>query len=454
MQQLPNILIITFDCVRPDHLGGLGYRGTHTPTFDRFINEGTTFLNAYCQAPNTWISHASLFTGCNPYLHGVRTPARKVSDELSMMAEILRDMGYATFGLPAMSLLSKQAGFGRGFNEYRLDGLKSQEGILSHRYYRSAADTLALTSEWLGRTASPFFGWIHYFATHKVEPELLDLPEPYKRAYSPYAQYYDGKIAFADSHFLAPLAGRLASSGQLENTIIILWSDHGENLHLVEHGPHWGHNWTLEEDVMRTLLIMRGPGFRPAEMRSDIAQSIDIFPTLLELLELPPLRQFEGRSLLSDTAANDTVYMENLAQGFVGIRRGDFKLHLSENRSKIENKKRTPMGRRLAILRETFDELLPSRFRKRGALWLWWRAQGEPEEILSRLLQSGRSELYDLSTDAEQSVDLSKDHPSIVTELRELIRERASRTLPAEDIDMSETERDQLEERLRALGYL
>ena len=111
----PNVLIITFDALRPDHLGGSGYKGVCTPTFDRLIDEGVVFTNAYCQAPNTWISHACLFTDCSPYRHGVRTPLRKISDNVLTMAEVFREAGYTTFGLPAMSLLSKETDLYEGF---------------------------------------------------------------------------------------------------------------------------------------------------------------------------------------------------------------------------------------------------------------------------------------------------------------------------------------------------
>lgn len=91
MRDKPNILIIIFDCLRPDHIGGSGYKGVRTPTFDHLMDEGVVFRNAYCQAPNTWISLACLFTGCNPYRHGVRTPLRKISDNVHTRAALCRE---------------------------------------------------------------------------------------------------------------------------------------------------------------------------------------------------------------------------------------------------------------------------------------------------------------------------------------------------------------------------
>jgi len=459
MSLKPNIFIITFDCLRPDHLSGLGYRGLHTPTFDRLIHEGVVFTKAYCQSPNTWISHASLFTGCNPYRHGVRTPMRKISENVRTMAEVFQKAGYTTFGLPAMSLLSKEAGFARGFDEYCLDGLQSRKGILSHRYYRSASDTLAITKNWLKSVNRPFFGWVHYFGTHKVEDSLLDLPTKYRHQYSEYAQYYDGKVAFADEQFLAPLADELETLGILDETILVLWSDHGENLHAMEHNLYWGHNWGLDEEVMRTVLIMRGPGLPSREKREDIAQSTDIFPTLLDLTGLPQLNRFEGRTLLSKAPLDDTiVYMENLCQGFVAVCKGRFKLVLSE----VDENKSPPKSklvRRVNLIKETIGKLLPVQLMRNNRhrsdpLAAWWKARGEPEEVLERLLRQGRCELYDLFTDPKEYNNLAAARADIVTELKTLLQNKVDCVVSGQEISMSDEKKKEIEERLKSLGYL
>lgn len=465
----PNVLIVTFDCLRPDHLSGSDYKGVHTPTFDRLMDEGVVFRNAYCQAPNTWISLACLFTGCNPYRHGVRTPLRKISDNVRTMAEVFREAGYTTFGLPAMSLLSKKAGFARGFDEYRLDGFQSGEGILSHRYYRSASDTLAITENWLKNVNRPFFGWIHYFGTHKVEHSLLDLPVKYRRQYSEYAQYYDGKVAFADQQFLKLVVNELETLGLLDETILVLWSDHGEDLHGVENSPQCGHNWSLTEDVMRVLLIIRAPWLLPTgEKRSDIAQSIDIFPTLLDLVGLRAFpHQLEGRSLTASLPQPDaTVYMENLCQGFVGLRRGRFKLVISEEDSQSEQHSQPSrllperLAWRFRMVKETVYELLPSRRRRQderkpnraNQLAPWWRAKGEPEEILPRLIEHGRCALYDLSNDPLDQDDIAFKNPSVVAQLKRIIHEVAVHGANVEQA-YGASEEAEVEARLKALGY-
>jgi arylsulfatase len=475
MKDKPNILIITFDCLRPDRLGGLGYKGLRTATFDRLIDEGVIFTNAYCQAPNTWISHGSLFTGCNPYRHGVRTPIRKISDNVQTMAETFREAGYSTFGLPAMSLLSREAGFARGFDEYCLDHLQSEEGILSHRYYRSASDTLAITRSWLKHSDRPFFAWVHYFGMHKLEESLLDLPAKYRSQYSDYAQYYDGKVVFADEQFLAPLVAELEALGLLDETILVLWSDHGDDLDAMERNGSWGHNWDLAEDVMRTLLAIRAPWALPAGgKRDDIGQSIDLFPTLLDIAGLPSsLDQFEGRSLVSlSLQADPVVYMENLCQGFVGVRRGRFKLvgSISDAPKQHRQDSRTSTDKSawyIQLVRDITGRLLPAGWGKKvepqsekepteekpSPLAPWWKAKGEPEEILERLLDNGKFELYDLSLDPEEEHNIAAPNQRLVSDLKHTLRGMATQTSTIQLAYSTDEEEAEVEERLRNLGY-
>jgi len=471
MKDKPNILIITFDCLRPDHLSALGYRGLFTPTFDRLIDEGVIFTNAYCQAPNTWISHASLFTGCNPYRHGVRTPLRKIAPNVRTMAEVFQEAGYTTFGLPAMSLLSREAGFARGFDEYCLDGLQSREGILSHRYYRSASDTLAITKHWLRGISRPFFGWIHYFGTHRVEDSLLDLPPKYRQQYSEYAQYYDGKVAFTDEQFLEHLVGELKTLGILDETILVLWSDHGENLHGVEHNPQYAHNWTLKEDVMRVLLVIRAPWLLPpGEKHSNVVQSIDIFPTLLGLVGVRSFQsQVEGKYLTTPfPQSNPIVYMENLCQGFVGVRQDRFKLIISkpDSQGKENSQISGVFGERLIwrlrLVKNAIHELLPARWKWQGrrepvsevtdGLAPWWSARGEPEEILLRLIKHGTCTLYDLYNDPLEHHNIASQKPTLVKDLKQIIHDLAVHGANVEQA-YEASEEAAVEAHLRALGY-
>jgi len=390
-------------------------------------------------------------------MHGLRTPTRKLSQDLRVMAEFFREAGYATFGLPAMSLLSNEAGFARGFDEYILDGLRSEPGVLAHRYDRTAEETLARTKDWLRRVAPPFLGWIHYFGTHKVEDDLFDLPEDFQHSHSPYAQYYDGKVSFADQRFLSPLVDELATLGLLKDTIVVLWSDHGEDLHAIEHGQSWGHNTSLTERVMRTVLMMRGPGLQPGHRHEGIARSIDIFPTLVDLVGLTQLPQFEGKSLVRESPTTmEPVYMENLCQGFVAVRRGKHKLVLAE---------RTPIEQgswrwKASLVRRTIGQVLPTVLKKvraglrRSDASLWCKTKGEPEQVIKRLLGHGFASLYDLDADPDEHHDLAATQPTLVEEMRQCLSEIIEHTTLGAEMSLSDEDREQIEDRLRGLGYL
>jgi arylsulfatase A-like enzyme len=462
MSSLPNILLITFDCLRPDRLSGAGYRGVHTPIFDRLMNEGVTFTNAYCQAPNTWMSHACLFTGYNPYRNGVRTPLGKIDGGLETMAEIFQKAGYAVFGLPAMSLLSKEAGFARGFTEYRLDGLRSNAGRLGQQYYRTCDETLGIAKAWLRRASKPFFIWIHYFGIHSIPEEQFDLPVHYRQSYSEYAQFYDGKVVYADEQFLAPLVDYIETLGVLDETILVLWSDHGESLRTVEHKGGFensGHNWGLTEDVMRTLLVIRAPWLLPqGHKKMDVCQSIDVFPTLLEMTGLAPLpSQCHGRSLVSSAGQPDppAVYMENLCQGFVGLRYGRYKLVLEEPDPVPDAVPRGPIASRVRLLRNTARSLLPSRWRRRHRNeHPPWKAQGEPNEIFERLIDSGSCELFDLVTDPGEKSNIAISNSQLVLECKGVLRAMATQSISYQSAYATPEEEATIEEHLRALGYL
>jgi arylsulfatase len=457
-----NVVLITFDALRPDRLSGAGYRGVSTPAFDRVMAEGTNFTTAYCQAPNTWISHASMFTGCNPYLTGVRTPFGKINEGLITMSEAFQQAGYATFGLPAMSLLSEAAGFARGFETYSLEGLQAGGKTLPFKFYRPCSETLNISKVWLEQTDTPFFMWLHYFGIHIGPRKLLELPERYRTAYSEYAQFYDGKVVYADEHFLSPLMAHLENLGLLDETILVLWSDHGEDLHVVEHGHAVqisGHNWGLDEEVMRTLLMIRAPDLLPqGQKRADVCQSIDIFPTLLEAtgVELDA-DQCEGRSLISAEQVDPpVVYMENLCQGFVGIRSGRYKFVLAEPEPEIEAAPNGPIPARVRLLKHTAKAMLPRRWRdgRRSVIDTLWRVQGEPDETFETLLVSGSCELYDLLADPHEKDDLAEERPDLVQTYKDTLREIAARSIEQSSSYMTPEDAATVEEHLRALGYL
>ena len=378
------------------------------------------------------------------------------------MAEAFQQAGYTTFGLPAMSLLSEEAGFARGFETYSLEGLQAGGENLPFKFYRPCSETLKISKSWLEQTSPPFFMWIHYFGIHIGPRKLLELPERYRTAYSEYAQFYDGKVVYADEHFLAPLMAHLENLGLLDETILVLWSDHGEDLHIVEHGHAVqisGHNWGLNEEVMRTLLLVRALDLLPqGQKRTDVCQSIDIFPTLLEAtgVELDA-DQCEGRSLISaEQADSPVVYMENLCQGFVGLRSGRYKLVLEECVPKVDAMRGGPVAERMQLLKETALKMLPKRWRSRklDVMKNIWRIQDEPNKIFDKLFSFGRLKLYDLLTDPHEEDKLAVRNPKLIEKYKAILQETTSQSIDQQSGYVLSEDEAIIEEHLRALGYL
>jgi len=465
----PNVIIVTFDCLRPDRLRFAGYRGVDTPTFDRLAEESLVCENAYCQAPNTWISHASMFTGCLPARHGVRTPLRKLSAGVPTLAETLKAAGYVTLGLPAMSLLSREAGFDRGFDRYDLSGLaQHHDQVVEHRTFRTTHATLERVRAMLGPITEPFLLWIHHFAIHRLEPAHLELPAEFRASYSEYAQHYDAKVSYADDQFLRPLLELLQTRGIRDRTALVLWSDHGENLHDVEHREgRGGHNWGVEEDVLRTLLMVCPPGQAGPRRLSGLTASLDILPTVCELCEIQVPEGVQGRSLLGGEAdsAERAVYFENLCQGFMGVRRGEWKLVLSvadEDGTDGPQQAKVPLRQKLAwrwrlvrdtaraILRRTSVNKRRRTSERRGpGLKRWWRTKQPPEQVATDLLRSGTRELYRLRVSACEPADNAAE----TEQLLDLLKTMALEGTDGGAGELSNAEKDAMEKRLSELGY-
>lgn len=374
-----------------------------------------------------------------------------------------------------MSLLDPQRGFDRGFDVYDMESLESDPQILGHRYYRSHRETLHKLFRWIDLGERPFLAWVHHFGIHKLEDELVDLPDQYRNNYSEYAQFYDGKVSYTDAAFLAPLVNGLVERELLDETILVLWSDHGEDLRAQDGGLHWGHNNDLSEAVMRILLALRIPGQTTSSPRFDdrLCGSIDILPSVLESIGIDCPPGVEGRSVLQVTKQHDcAVYMENLCQGHVGVRFGDYKLVLSlPDRQRRKRAIQRRLGWRAQLIADTFQQLLPSRWRKarlrslrkgdaplspdRAELAPWWRARGEPEQVLFELLERGVPRLCNITQDPRGERDLALSHPCLKTQGMELIREmNDTGQSPIPQDVLTASEETTLAKRLEYLGYL
>ena len=286
-----NLLLITVDTLRADHLGVYGYNAIKTPTIDRLGQGGMLFSRAFSHVPLTLSSHCSLLTGTLPLYHGVRDNGYRLPAATATLAEILKKSGYRTGAFVGAFPLDSRFGLDRGFDVYDdLYGSKNAVRDLSF-VERKADDVNRKALDWIGgRRNDKFFAWIHYFDPHApYEP-----PSPFKEEYS--GREYDGEIAYTDS-VIGKLLAKLDEWRLTDRTIIILTADHGEAL-----GEHQEatHGIFIYDATLHVPLIFFNPSLWPAHgVVSGQAGLIDIAPTVLELLRLPAEPKMQGMSLAS-----------------------------------------------------------------------------------------------------------------------------------------------------------
>jgi arylsulfatase A-like enzyme len=287
-----NLLVITLDTVRADHIGAYGYRLAQTPHLDRLAREGVMFEQAVTAVPLTLPSHCSLFTGRFPVHHGVHDNSGPPLAPLQpTLASILRASGYRTGAFVASDIVNGTRGLSRGFEIYFGDfpvrpGAIPGPGDLR----RPANEVVNGALRWLdGPNPRPFFAWIHFYDAHApYEP-----PEPFRSQHP--GRPYDGAIAFADSQ-VGRLVAFLGARELLDRTIIVVMGDHGEGLG--EHGE-WTHALFAYDSVLRVPLVIRVPHARSSGRRvAAVVRSVDVMPTVLDLLGIPAPAAIDGVSLV------------------------------------------------------------------------------------------------------------------------------------------------------------
>jgi len=325
---LSNVVLISLDTVRADHLGCYGYDRDTSPSLDRLARRGVLYEHAYAQAPWTLVSHMSVFTSMLPSTHKVESINQVLSTDVPLMAELLKGAGLQTAALVNDGQMKAHWGFARGF------GLWREFPVLTPDSRRVADEGRAenITSEaiaWLktrevANRRDKFFLFLHYFDAH----DPYDPPAPYDKMFEPardialrgedtglllqqfravgaklpddrllpkLVSLYDGEIRYNDHH-LGRLFDALDRLQLAEDTLVIVFSDHGEEFK--EHGS-LVHGGTLYNEALHVPLIVSWPGHVPEGARApQPARLIDILPTVLHLCGLPPHAQAEGRSLV------------------------------------------------------------------------------------------------------------------------------------------------------------
>lgn len=289
-----NLLLISIDTLRADAVGAYGKNPSPTPHIDRLAHEGTRFRRVQSHVPLTLPSHATLFTGQLPFEHGVRNNGTyALPESANTLAELFSGRGFTTGAAVASFVLAKKFGLAQGFATYDddLGASGSSSGIRDLRAEIPAATVYGKWQRWLSRLpdGQPFFYWAHFYDPHlPYEPPA----ELRGRFGSGPEGDYAGELAAVDRE-LGRILADLESRGLLNQTLIVVTSDHGEGFG--EHGE-WGHGLLTYQESLEVPLVLRGPG---APSGREVAQRVglvDLLPSLLELFGAPVPQGLSGRS--------------------------------------------------------------------------------------------------------------------------------------------------------------
>jgi arylsulfatase A-like enzyme/thioredoxin-like negative regulator of GroEL len=290
-QRPVNVLLITLDTTRADHIGAYGYAKARTPAIDALAAKGVRFAHAQSPVPLTLPAHASIMTGTYPTFHGLRNNGSYfLPPQAETLAETLKSRGYRTAAFVSSFILDSRFGLDQGFDVYS-DRMDTAGGIKDMQSERPAGEVFADFDAWLTSdvAALPFFCWLHFYDPHLPYAP----PEPFKS--DPSLEPYDGEIANVDLN-VGRVFDRLRARGVDNDTLIVVAGDHGEGFG--EHGE-FGHGIFCYQETLAVPLLMRIPGIRnqPAVI-DDTVDLVDIMPTVLAAVGAPVPTNVQGITLL------------------------------------------------------------------------------------------------------------------------------------------------------------
>lgn len=460
-----DVLLVSIDTLRADHLGCYGAESAHTPTIDALAAQGVLFEDATSQANTTGPSHTTMLTGLYPAEHGALSNGVKLSHRVKTLADALARTHSSAAFVSGFTLADELCGLAPRFDWYD-DQMgawswlpriveRSQLGRLLVRIARGrgvelappdrpAGATIDAAIEWLSsRGDEPLFTFVHLYDPHVpyAPPEefarlhgepregefdwyalstaqrqkLVDDPE----AVAHMRALYKGEISYADAQ-LARLIEELKRSGRWEKTLVVLTSDHGEGLG--SHGYWFDHGTFLYDEELHVPLILRFPNAQHAGTRvKSQVRLLDIAPTVLDHLGLREALKMTGESLLNATAgAPDPAERASYALSDIGGSVSGFEVG----------------GRRMSL-------------RARGHKLIWSSAHW-----LDTLRVPERDEFYTLGRDPGELDDLRRENGQPAHPFEDLARQlEAWRTATSSARNEQELEPDALEQ-LRKLGYL
>jgi len=424
----PNLLLVVVDTLRADHLGCYGSTRDTSPQIDALATESVRYTRAYAAAPWTKPAVASMMTGLYPSHHGVDRMLRVLPDSASTLAEVLRQRGYRTAGVVSHTLIGKQFGYDQGFEIYDESEAQGHRHISTPGVIRRARELLRDFES----ASAPFFLFVHLFDPHDTylpHPEfgfaaaragrikagrgssqLRQLrPPPHGAEIQLLRDLYDEEIRFTDQG-LALLLGDLRSAGELDQTLVVLVADHGEEF--FERG--WlGHGSSLFDELLRVPLLVRLPGGeRAGTVETKPVSVVGLMATSLEMLGLGGTAgNLDVPSFARVTTLAQPIYAElNYA----------------------------PHGSGMTIP-------------KADDPWLRAVIDGRYKLIYDRL--QDRARLFDLVSDSAESTDVADRFPERVAAMRQMLRAAPRADSGLRLAPNHTTLSDAQKELLRKLGY-
>ena len=284
-----NVILITIDTLRADHVGAYGMDRARTPVLDALAAEGGRFEHCVAQTPLTLPSHTSLLSSTYPLFNQVRDNGGfQVPGSLTLLSEQLQQQGFATAAFIGAFVLHGKWGLDQGFDTYsdHFDPLRYGKILLENE--KRADEVLGNARRWLENLGDrQFFSWIHLYDPHSP----YDPPAPFGGDSSQAA--YRGEVEYADGE-LGKFIAFLKEKGLYERSLIVVAADHGEGL-----GDHNedGHGMFLYETTVHVPLIIRAPKPFARRVLGETVELVDVAPTILDLLGVPAPKQWQGRSL-------------------------------------------------------------------------------------------------------------------------------------------------------------
>ncbi|MFQ5511793.1 MAG: sulfatase [Candidatus Krumholzibacteriia bacterium] len=384
-----NILLLTVDTLRADHLGCYGYERNTSPRIDALAETGVRFTHALCQRPKTSPSFATLFTGTYPARHGVHGAMQPLAAANETLAEYLRAAGWTTAAVITNGNLYPVYDFDQGFDRY----------VFGHKRADAGAD---LAIRWLdehGAGDEPWFLWIHFTDPHTP----YSPPPPHDTTFGDGSEgrqidLYDGEIRYTDHH-VGKILDWLDTSGARTRTLIVFTADHGESLG--EHEYYYSHGLHPYEPSSRVPLVISAPGVIPSGSVSDaLVGVVDVLPTVLDALWLEVPDIVQGRSFLpaalglSDAGPRDFVFIE-----------AGYHEHDSAGRTRALRRGATKYVQRLKTWARA----------PRGVGAVVWSMDARLEGGL------GADELYDLAADPGETRNLVQARPALAANERRVL---------------------------------